>query len=435
MPENMPKNMFARLLGTLPVLFLASCASVPDLPAETRVAMPSASWPERPDFSADNAADIGITRFPASAAMWRFAFSRAYRASDHNAAVRYAKKLVALGSGLSQPVLEYLAAHMDAEELAALQAAVKINEKTAERSRVVATIKSPPRLVEALAMMDDGRILLSSVVSGGIFINDGGTVKRWTRADMNNGWSHLGLVADHQRNLVWAAAAKVGPSPQREAYFTGLIGYDLLTGVEKYRLPSTEMEKTSPGDLMLAGDGTVYLADAGNGAIYKCAPGCDILSVVLRPGILRSPQGMVMTREGKALIVSDYSYGLARVDLGAGSVEQITAPEGIAIDGIDGLYGDDAMLIAIQNGQTPARITHFVLSDDGRHVKCAHIIEKAHASWEEPTNGELLGDKFYYISNAQWPKFEKGGAVKQGQSLRPTQIRAIDLQNMPHICA
>ncbi len=431
----MSRKIFACAPGIVSAFLLVSCASVSTQHLDTQIARPSAPWPERPDFSADNAADAAITRFSASVAMWHFALGRAYRASDHHAAVQYAKRLVALGSALPQPVLEYLAAHMDAGELEVLRIAAKTNEKAVQRSNITATIESPPRLVEGLAILDDGRILLSSVVSGGIFISDKGTVKRWTSADANNAWSHLGLAADHRRNLVWAAVANVDPSPQREAHFAGLIGYDLSTGVEKYRLPSPEMEKTSPGDVLLASDGTIYLADAGNGAIYKCAPGCDSLSVILRPGILRSPQGMVLTDKDEALIISDYSYGLARADLRTRSIEQLSAPEGVAIDGIDGLYGDGSMLIAIQNGQTPARISQFILSDDGRHVKCAHIIEKAHASWEEPTNGQLAGDKFHYIGNAQWPKFEKGGAVKQGKQLHPTQIHTIKLQNLPHSCA
>ena len=97
-------------------------------------------------------------------------------------------------------------------------------------------------------------------------------------------------------------------------------------------------------------------------------PGDTALSVLVPPGRLRSPQGLVVSPDGRRLYVSDYGYGIAMIDLA-------TAPS----RRLESDAADDARrhrrpaawrrrLIAIQNGTSPRRILYLDLSRDGARI-------------------------------------------------------------------
>ena len=410
-------------LALFSLLPLASCAAVLS-GSETFVAP---EWPQRPDYSADNAAQIAVQKFPSSVTMHRFAFGNAANGGRHNEAIMLASKLTRFGQTLPDAAFTYLSDHMAPAVLSELKQRSDINAATIERSNIAATIPTDVKLVEAIAMKDDG-FYASSVVSGGIYFVKDGSASAWSVGEAGNRPSHLGIVRDEGRNILWAATAKVDQSPINNGHFSGMIGYELNTGQEVRRIAAPEAHNSSPGDIFLSAAGTVYMADSGNGAIYACNEDCSSLSVFLKPGILRSPQGMVLSRNGKALIVSDYSYGLARVDLFTRQVSQITAPAHTALDGVDGLYAYREYLVTVQTGHRPGIISALKVDASGSSVSCAHILEKAHPEWEEPTGGQVVGDGFFYNAGAQWPKFGEAGAVKEGETLNPTQIRYLDLR-------
>ncbi|MEI9904008.1 MAG: hypothetical protein WDN06_08510 [Asticcacaulis sp.] len=68
-----------------------------------------------------------------------------------------------------------------------------------------------------------------------------------------------------------------------------------------------------------------------------------------------SPSGLAENADASALMVSDFISGLYRVDLAAGTMARLNAPDGGSLLGISSLsrYGDD--LIAIENGFKPAK--------------------------------------------------------------------------------
>jgi hypothetical protein len=176
-------------------------------------------------------------------------------------------------------------------------------------------------------------------------------------------------------------------------------------------------------------DGTIYVSDGLKGGVYRCAPGCTILSALVQPGgPIRSPQGMAPTRDGKALLVASYGQGLARVDLATGRVSWLSGKAPLMLDGIDGLVRGETGLVAIQNGTSPRRIIHVRLDEAETAIEGIEVLERANPAWGEPTLGALVGNAFVYVADGQWEAWGEGGKVRDGQTPRATRLRTLPLR-------
>jgi glucose/arabinose dehydrogenase len=181
----------------------------------------------------------------------------------------------------------------------------------------------------------------------------------------------------------------------------------------------------SPADIAWGPDGSVYASDPNTGAIYRAGANDTTLAILVPPGRLRSPQGLVPAPDGRRLYVSDYGYGLAVVDLTDGSVARLESDANTMLDGIDGLYPWRGGLIAIQNGTNPRRILYLTLSSDGGRISSVRALESNHADWGEPTLGTVRRNDFLYVADAQWDRYGEAGAVQGTWPVRATTIRLL----------
>jgi hypothetical protein len=136
---------------------------------------------------------------------------------------------------------------------------------------------------------------------------------------------------------------------------------------------------------------------------------------------------MVVSRDGADLIVADYAGGLARVGLADGEIAWMEMRDAAMLDGIDGLARHGDGLIAIQNGTSPRRIIHLVLSEDEARVDAVEAIERANPDWGEPTLGAVADDRLIYVADGQWEVYGSGGVLNPDQQPRPTALRAVPL--------
>ncbi len=265
-------------------------------------------------------------------------------------------------------------------------------------------------------------LFATSVVSQGLFVrrNEEG----WQQIALANSGSLTGMAFDRASGTLWIAAGVTQVTPDPANAFRGLIAIDPLSRRELRRV--TGGADGSPSDLVVGAEGVVYASDPVSGAIYRTSHGNEMLETVLPPGTLRSPQGIVELADGR-LIVSDYRYGLALVDQQSGCIVQVTTDLPLLLDGIDGLWLHDQMLIAVQNGTRPMRIMAFTLSLDATTIIGARVLEQSHPDWTEPLGGSLEGGGLLYVANGQWERFEPGGALVEEASPEPTQIRWISL--------
>ena len=224
----------------------------------------------------------------------------------------------------------------------------------------------------------------------------------------------LGLAVDNARGILWAAASPVPPAaygateplPGPE-----LLKIELASGriAARYAGPVDDREH-SFGDVALGVDGSVFVADSSSGEIYQLRPGAGSLELLLPSGTLRSPQGMVMTPDGQALIAADYSSGLYRVNLASGTAARLPAPESSSLIGIDGLVAGQDAIYALQNGVAPQRVLRLTPSADWSSLTDARPIAANLADIEEPTTGVIHDDDLVYVSRSQWRAFGAEGA-------------------------
>ncbi len=221
-------------------------------------------------------------------------------------------------------------------------------------------------------------------------------------------WSVIG-TAFAPNGRLWLATTAL---PERQGFTkelrgkTAVVELDLARDevVTRIDAPNDSVEH-SFGDVAVAPDGTVFVSD-GAGTLFRIRG--KQLEAVGKPYSWVAPQGITFTPDGKQLFVADYSRGVFRVDPVTGATVQLRAPDGSTLLGVDGLSYYKGSLIGIQNGVRPYRVVRLRLDDSAGRVTAVETIEASHTLFDEPTTGVVVGDRYYFIANSHWPKFEGG---------------------------
>lgn len=359
--------------------------------------------------------------FPDSASVLRRQLAVANDARDGEAVRAGLTRLAAMGYAPGQQTLDTLAPYVQEAEMNALRQRFAANRATVEASRLLINVPAEHRLIEGIAWdARTGRLFAASVVGRALLVRE---TRGWRAVDGLETGSVFGLAIDSRRRLLWAASGVVEQTPSPETAFRGLIALDLATLRPVRRLAAPG--ETSPADIAVAADGTVYASDPNSGAIYRARPADTALTILVPPGRLRSPQGLVPSADGRRLYVSDYGYGLAEVHLADGAVSRLESDAGTMLDGIDGLYPWRGGLIAIQNGTSPRRILFLKLSADGDRIASVRVLESGNPAWGEPTLGAVRSRDFLYVADAQWERYGEGGALQGEEAPHATPIRLL----------
>ena len=362
-----------------------------------------------------------VASFPDSASVQRRQLSAAHDARDAAAVRAGLQRLAALGYAPGQDTINTLAVYLPDAEMNALRLRFAANGARVQASRPFTSLPNSHRLVEGIAWdARTGRLFAATVVDRALLVRE---ARGWRALEGLEAGSLFGLAVDSRRRLLWAASGVVEQTPNPEGAFRGLIAVDLntLRPVRRLAAPGEGW----PADIALAADGTIYASDPNSGAIYRARPSETALSVLVPPGRLRSPQGLVPSADGRRLYVSDYGYGLAEVHLADGNVARLESDANTMLDGIDGLYPWRGGLIAIQNGTSPRRILWLSLSPDGERIAAVRVLESNHPDWGEPTLGFVRRNDFLYVADAQWERYGEAGAVRGAGPVRATAIRML----------
>ena len=230
-----------------------------------------------------------------------------------------------------------------------------------------------------------------------------GRLTDFLTAGQNGIWSISGIGVDSRRRVLWACSNRFEGS---EGYVTGtekeaaLYAFDLDTAGLNRRYPIRK-----PGDshfcdgLTLAPDGTVYVADSAGLTVYEGKLGERNLRVLVGPESGISPQGLALSYDGRALVVSDYMSGLYLINLKDGKISRVQEDPPDSLAGIDGLVAHGRDLIAIQNGIQPNRVVMLKMSDDGLTVRALKVLDINHPLFGEPTLGTLVNNSLFFVAN------------------------------------
>lgn len=274
------------------------------------------------------------------------------------------------------------------------------------------------------------RWLVSQVAGRGIVVLPAGTEEARPFLAEPLSLGALGMAIDAASNRLWLVASAAPPavasgaSPDAAAM---LLAIDLADGRVAARHPFPPSERTrGPGDILLAPDGAVFVADGLAGDILRLEPGGSVLTPFMKPGLLGSPQGMVMAPDGQALIVADYSSGLWRAPLDGGAPYRMAAPDDANLIGIDGLIIDGRSLYALQNGAAPQRVLRLTLDAEGGRIDAVQTLAANLPEIDQPTNGQIVEGRLVFVARSQWSAFTADGALRTAD-LEPAIIASLAL--------
>jgi hypothetical protein len=359
--------------------------------------------------------------FPDSASVRRRLLNAYLEAERPADALAEAVELVERGYVFSPGAQEMLRTLGPTEEQRNALGLQSGNASPIEASGVLAAVPARVQLVESVWRdPSSGDLFVTSVVSRALHVRRG--EGEWQPIVLADAGSLSGMAPDPLSELLWVGSGVFDQTPGPASAFRGLIAIHPATGQETRRLAAPA--GASPSDLAVAGDGTVYASDPLTGAIYVGRPGAGALEILVAPGTFRSPQGLVPWKDG--LLVSDYAYGLAFVDRG-GRAWRVAAELPLLLDGIDGIWRRGEAIVAVQNGARPMRIIELTLSPEGKRIRGARVLERAHPGWTEPVGGNISNGELVYVATGQWDRFGKGGAPAGERAPTLTEVRSLRL--------
>lgn len=300
---------------------------------------------------------------------------------------------------------------------------VQVVSSTPDGLTILARSPQEPLLLESVALDDRGRLLVSSVHQAGVFrLAMDGTLTRFTREGVTQGV--FGMVSDRDAGVLWITSANTAYDQIEGESGTALLKLDLSSGDVQavYALPGSGHQLA---DLALSPDGTVYVSDSIGGGIYMLSPGSGRLEHLVDAPARASPQGLVVSDDGRWLIFSNYATGLVRVVVSTGAMQAVRVPDGTVVRGLDGLARQGNRIIAINNGASPGRVEALTLSPDWTTITGTQILYDG-TPLSEPTTGFVSGDSFVFIARSQWSDFGQDGAATTSTPA-PATVGRIDL--------
>lgn len=301
------------------------------------------------------------------------------------------------------------------------------------RARVAHRLDDPELLTEDVAWDPEARrFLVSSIHRRKIVaIDASGRVTEFAHAPSEAEWGIYALALDAERERLWATVA-AGPEAEgfaaADSGRSALLAFDRVSGRV---LQQVEIARDGArhvlGDLSLGPDGAVYVTDSVGGGVYRLRPGAAAFDTLAPPGAFSSPQQSTLTRDGRRLLLADYTRGIAAIDLATLEARWLGKPRLLASVGIDGLVRDGDRLIAIQNGTGPHRVLALTLDPAETRIVAWQVLERASPDLGEPNHGVIVGRDLYLIGNSGWERVNDRGVLDAPAGATPPVLLRLNL--------
>lgn len=230
-----------------------------------------------------------------------------------------------------------------------------------------------------------------------------------------------GIAVDAKRNILWVAATDAFRGAKEPA--SELVRIDLANGSRKaFGLDGAH----GFNDVAIAPNGDVYVSDTLAHQVLRLRAGGDALETFLGPDSgLRSPNGLTVDSSGTFLFVAQGMTPF-RVRLTDGDVSLLELPADLDMIGTDGFYFRNGALYAVQNLVTPGRVVRLQLNEAMDAVTGFELLDSAHPSFDLPTTGTFVKNRFLVLANTQIYKFGADKAEPEGP-VAPIEILSYDM--------
>lgn len=209
----------------------------------------------------------------------------------------------------------------------------------------------------------------------------------------------LGLKVDVQRRRLWALS------------YEGKWSGDMIAAVHVFDIDSKKLVKKLAAergkfpafnDLLLTDDGGAYISDCLGHAVYYVNPALEKLELFIRSEeLLRGANGIQISADKSFLYVASETQGIVMLDLATKKIEPINNRLEMDTKVIDGLMFYKNSLIAILNPGLDRKfhcIVRYFLSNDGKEIIGAVIIDKNNPLFGMPTTGVIADDNLYCLA-------------------------------------
>ena len=243
-----------------------------------------------------------------------------------------------------------------------------------------------------------------------VSIDSLGTIRDFTRPAQDNLWGVVGMQVDVSRQHLWVATSHAGAgmpmqemNPEEEGH-SGVFKYDLSTGalLKKYVLNGNP-DGHFLNDLVVNGQGDVFITDSRADAVYTISQHSDSLEVFFK--LERSPNGITLSNDERYLFIS-LRGEVGRVTVSNRDFLWLGKPDDVKV-GADGLYFYQDALIAVEPYNTLGAINRYDLSEGYDAIVNHTVIEREHPAFIQPTTGVVVGKGLYYIANSQLQAFRQ----------------------------
>ena len=241
----------------------------------------------------------------------------------------------------------------------------------------------------------------------------------------------VGIEVDPVRRGLWVASMVLPEAgiPLTDTTYAAhglLFHYDVDSGRlrRKYVLPPSGGVRHGFNDLTVMPNGDVYLTDSASGAVYWLRAGADEVVEVVPPSTYMFPNGITRSDDGRYVFVS-HGAGVDRIEVASRRRTRLATPDTLNLGGIDGLAFYRNALIAHQPSWFQ-RVIRLELDSRQERVASWSTIERHHPRFDFPTTGEVAGDSYYYIANAQLRRF-RDGRIFPWDSLQPVLVLKTEL--------
>lgn len=344
----------------------------------------------------------------------------AARHGDRDKAIEALRKFAAFGFYVNLAAAADFASLRDTAEFQRIREQVDAAAAPLCNCRTVYRGAAEPFIAEGIANdVRTARVFVASIAQRKIVAIHEGVARDF--AAVPDGMSPLGIRINAAHDLLWVAASTLPQSNHGSGDLgnAALLAFDITSGALRARYPvPIYAPKRSLSDLAFAPDGTAYVSDAIEGSIFRLKPGADALEVVGTPKRFSSPQGMVVSADGRFLLVADYSAGLQRLNIASGEVDQLGVPPGVTTLGMDGLVQlPNGSFAATQNGIHPNRVVLMKLSRDWSRVQSFRIAARGGADLADVSLLVPDGNDVLVSGVSQWSSFDDSS----GDPARPVQ--------------
>ncbi len=298
--------------------------------------------------------------------------------NDPEASLARLQQLADIGATVNPAEEEAFAEVCQLEAFAAVAERLAANGHQQPAADVVVTLAEADLWSEGIAYDPvAGDLYIGSMTKKKIVRLRDGRVEEFGSSASDGLMGLLGMQVDTTRRRLWACTGDGSDElvTTGERRRNAVVTYDLETEQLVAVLPLADDGKNRLlNDLAIAPDGTVYVTESNQGALYQIVPGEGALRLYRDYPNLNYLNGIAISPDGKLIWVAAVE-GIQVIDLASGEARPLQHDHGVTTVSGDGLQVIGNSLIAVQNRRDLAfRVVRLYLTADGRQVEGLEVM-------------------------------------------------------------